>query len=358
MQRLTFSVTAVTALCVCTVLGCATSAWANRGNPYGAGRVLQKGELDENSAGAAAGGSRRITYSGSGSGDGSGGGGNLSVPAGSNWSPPPCWYAPTYSPKELKAKLEDSPFSVTGRSPNNGGNKQETDSAIWERYTEGKYEDFNLDKQGEGSFWAAVPNPNEPDAAKAQSCTELPFWVKNGEQPEVENAISPKILSALAYERIQVPDTEVELNPKDRQTVNLPTWVWLDKGTYRPLSVTASVDLGGGAKISATTTVKPESLALSAGTEDARLHPGSGECPVGEDGGIGSPYEKGSGKKTPPCGVTYLRATQDGGGYPLKATLTWDASWEGTGGAGDDELPDGRFGDTRNVTVQEIQSIN
>ncbi|RCG24654.1 hypothetical protein DQ392_02325 [Streptomyces reniochalinae] len=247
---------------------------------------------------------------------------------------------------------------MTGRAPDNGGNKQETDSAIWDRYTEGKYKDFNLDKQGEGSFWAGVPNPDEPDAAKAQSCTELPFWVKNGEQPDVENAISPKILSALAYERIQVPGTEVELNPKDRQTVNLPTWVWLDKGTYRPLSVTASVDLGGGVEISATTTVKPKSLALSAGTEDARLHPGSGECPVSEDGGIGSPYEKGSGKKTPPCGVTYLRATQDGGGYPLKATLTWDASWEGTGGAGDDDLPDGRFGNTQNVTVQEIQSVN
>ncbi|WP_243274443.1 hypothetical protein [Streptomyces albus] len=333
-----------------------TEAWAD--DDLRDAEKFQKGNFTNGEATAAAGGgSREVAYSGEGTAAPKGGGGNLSVPAG-DWAPPPCWYAPTYSPKELKEKVDDSPYSLTGRLPNNGPHKQEVDGDIRYRYKEGEYKDFNLKKQGKGMFWAAVPNPAEPDAAKRESCTRLPFWVPNGERPKVENAISPKILSALAYAKVTVPDTEVELNPKARQTVNLPTWVWLDKGTYKPLSVRASVDLGGGEEIWARTTVKPASLKLSAGTEDAEVHPSSGECPVEADGGIGAPYKKGGGKRTPPCGVTYLRATQGDAAYPLEATLTWDASWEGSDGQGDDDLPDGEFGGTRNVTVREIQAIN
>ncbi|WP_369200686.1 hypothetical protein [Streptomyces sp. PU-14G] len=350
MQRLTF----ISGLCVLSLLASAPLALARDDRRSSSNTFKKGGGFENGEAAAEAQGKRTVTYSGGGDGSG---GGNLSVPTG-NWSPPPCWYAPTYTPKELKAKVDDSPYSLTGRQPNNGRLKQEVDQDIRHMYEDGDYKDFNLKKQGEGTFWAAVPNPDEPDAAKAQSCTRLPFWVKNGERPEVENAISPKILSKLAYARITVPETEVELNPKDRQTVNLPTWVWLDKGRYKPLSVTASVDLGAGQSISATTTVKPGSLHLSPGTEEAVVHPESGECAANEDGGVGSPYEKGSGKKSPPCGVTYQRATQNDAGYPLKATLTWEASWKGSGGESDNELPDGEFSGVQDVTVQEIQSVN
>ncbi|MGP3987451.1 hypothetical protein [Streptomyces sp. 3N207] len=315
------------------------------------------GGFKDNKATARAGGSKEINYSGNGSGGNKGGGGNLAVPAG-DWAPPPCWYAPAYTPKQLKGKVDASPYSLTGRDPNNKYVKEETDRDIRKMYSEGEYKNFNLKKQSEGKFWAAVPNPNEKDAAKRESCTRLPFWVKNGEQPKVENAISPEILSKLAYAQITVPETKVELNPKDKQTVNLPTWVWLDKGTYKSLSVKASVDLGGGQEIWARTTVEPDSLTLSPGTESATVHPASGECAIKDDGSIGTPYKKGSGKKAPPCGVTYLRATQGDGTYTLRSTLKWNASWEGSGGAGANDLPTGEFGSQQNVTVQEIQSIN
>jgi len=314
------------------------------------------GGFKNNKATAGAGGSREVRYSGGGSGGGKGGGGNLSTPV--NWSPPPCWYAPMYTPKQLKEKVDASPYSLTGQDPYNKYVKEETDRDIRHMYAEGEYKDFNLKMQGEGKFWAAVPNPGERDAAKRESCTRLPFWVKNGERPDVENAIGPEILSKLAYARITVPETRVELNPKDRQTVNLPTWVWLDEGKYRPLSVRASVDLGGGEEVWARTTVKPDALVLRAGTEHATLHPGSGECGVGDDGSIGSPYKKGSGKKVPPCGVTYAKATSGGGSYALRSTLRWKASWEGSGGAGANDLPTGEFGGRQDVTVQEIQAIN
>jgi enoyl reductase len=54
--------------------------------------------------------------------------------------------------------------------------------------------------------------------------------------------------------------------------------------------------------------------------------------------------------------VKYLRSSGDGT-YPLQATVTWKITWTGTGGTGGD-LPDGTFGATQDVAVQEIQAVN
>ena len=59
--------------------------------------------------------------------------------------------------------------------------------------------------------------------------------------------------------------------------------------------------------------------------------------------------------RTPPCGLKYLRSSGDGT-FDLQATITWEIAWTGTGGAGGD-LPDGTFGATQAVTVEEIQSV-
>ncbi|PAX90364.1 hypothetical protein CLM82_15780, partial [Streptomyces albidoflavus] len=80
-----------------------------------------------------------------------------------------------------------------------------------------------------------------------------------------------------------------------------------------------------------------------------------GTCRIDADGSIGSPYKKGSADQDPPCGITYLRASDEP--YQLSASITWEISWEGTGGTGGD-LPDGTFETTQDMTVQEIQSIN
>ncbi|MET8949000.1 hypothetical protein ABZX30_37180, partial [Streptomyces sp. NPDC004542] len=88
---------------------------------------------------------------------------------------------------------------------------------------------------------------------------------------------------------------------------------------------------------------------------DAETYPASGVCQI-RDGGIGEPYAKGKSDETPPCGVKYLRSSGDGS-YPLKATITWKIHWTGSDGKGD-TLPDGTFGATQNVVVQEIQAVN
>jgi hypothetical protein len=61
-------------------------------------------------------------------------------------------------------------------------------------------------------------------------------------------------------------------------------------------------------------------------------------------------------KSTPPCGLKHQRSSGDGT-FKLRATITWQVSWTGTGGAGGD-LPNGAFGTTQDITVQEIQAVN
>jgi hypothetical protein len=280
-----------------------------------------------------------------------------------NWTPPPCWYAPYLGAKDFKKKMSkdiDSQMNAPGMGGHAGAALSELQRHYEDEYgwtdTPG-YKDYNVENDGKGMFWAAVENPNEPDPLKRSSCNELPFWVDNGEAPppQYEEAITPEILAALAYQHMQLPDTEVSLAPEAVTKVNLPTWAWLDRAVFDEVQATAAINVPGF-NIQATTAAKPVSLKLEPGTEDAETHPDSGECVINADGSIGEPYARGKADETPPCGITYLRSSGEGT-YDLQATITWDIAWTGTGGAGGD-LPDGTFGNDQAVTVQEIQAVN
>ncbi|MET9389823.1 hypothetical protein ABZY20_05310 [Streptomyces sp. NPDC006624] len=275
-----------------------------------------------------------------GSGDSAG-----ALTSSTSWTPPPCWYAPKYTPEQLQKEME--PIWDAGSTGH------EWDAEQRDRYVNGHpYKDFNKDKTGEGYFWDSFVNEDFPPGW--DSCDEEPFWVDQGDPPpaNIENAVTPEILAELAYAEIRVPSTEVTLAPAGETKVNLPTWAWLDAADFKPVSVTASVPVIG---ISATATAEPVSLRIQPGTKDAVTYPASGVCEI-NDGRIGEPYAKGNADRTPPCGVKYLRSSGDGT-YPLRATLTWKIQWTGSGGAGGD-LPDGTFGAEQNVVVQEIQAVN
>jgi len=262
-----------------------------------------------------------------------------------SWTPPACWYAPKYSPAGLKTYLE--PIWEAGSTGDEWDAKQR------DRYVNGHpYKDFNKDKAGKGYWWDSYVNESFPPGW--DKCTKPIFWVDNGDPPpaDIENAVTPEVLAELAYNEIRVPGTQVTLAPAGATKVNLPTWAWLDGAKFKPVSVTASVPVLG---ISATTTATPVSLKIDPGTADAQTYPASGVCKI-NNGQIGAPYAKGKAGQTPPCGVKYLRSSGEGT-YPLKATITWKIDWTGSGGAGGD-LPDGTFGTTQAVTVQEIQAIN
>ncbi|MEV8604802.1 hypothetical protein AB0465_33570 [Streptomyces griseoviridis] len=271
-----------------------------------------------------------------------------------SWTPPACWLAPLWTAEQFAARTEKGYKEISGDA-NQPPHARRATYEFREIYKDGKYKNYNLDKKDEGVWWAPVENPNAPILERTACNGTLPFWVENGETPDVENAITPKILAGLAYERIKVPGTEVELAPRTATKVNLRTWAWLDKDDFKPVSVTASLATPGLA-IQATATATPVSLKIEPGTADAESYPASGECPLNGDGSIGEPYAKGKATLTPPCGVKYLRSSGTGT-FALRATVTWRIAWTGTGGAGGD-LPPGAFGNDQDVTVQEVQSLN
>ncbi|WP_408056797.1 hypothetical protein [Streptomyces huasconensis] len=299
-------------------------------------------DADEKTLSATAGG---IVYDRSKNGKGSNAG--PLIPA-TSWTPPPCYYAPAYTPAQLQKKLEPI-WAVDSTGP-------EWDLTQRDRYVNGKpYKDFNKKKAGDGYWWDSFIPEGRESAPGAFDCDEPYFWVDKGEPPPADapEAVTPEILAHLAYAEIRVPDTEVSLAPAGTTKVNLPTWAWLDKADFKPVSVTASVPV---LQIEATATAEPVSLKIDPGTPDAEIYPASGVCDLVGDR-IGTPYAKGKAKETPPCGVKYLRSSGDGS-YPLKATVTWKIRWTGTGVDGEQTLPDGEFGAEQDVVVQEIQSIN
>ena len=348
--------TAALARAVSTLVIAAPTAAEEPGD-YGKGGDEQgEGGTDKTGIFAAA----RIQYSGSVA---KGGGAGNVTSSDVNWTPPPCWYAPYLGAKDFKKKMSEDlerQINAPGMGGHAGAALNEMQRHYEDEYgwtdTPG-YKDYNVDKDSEGMFWAAVENPDEPDPLKRGSCNDLPFWVENGDAPppQYEEAITPEILAALAYQHMELPDTEVTLAPEATTKVNLPTWAWLDKAVFDEVQATATLNVPGF-NIQATTTARPVSLKLEPGTKDAVTYPASGECALNADKSIGEPYAKGKADQTPPCGIRYLRSSGDST-YKLRATITWEIDWTGTGGAGGD-LPNGTFGSDQAVTVQEIQSVN
>ncbi|MBV9026943.1 MAG: hypothetical protein JO362_24825 [Streptomycetaceae bacterium] len=267
-----------------------------------------------------------------------------------DWTPPACWFAPTYTPAQFKDLWTKQRLPYT--------NVQSFVKSIYDRYQNGHpYTSWNLDKTGQGYWWIPVFNTDQNAKGDTTECWKEPefdgFWADTQKPPTQPKAVNPHILSALAYAQLRVPAISVNLSPSGKQTVNLNTWAWLDKTAVKPVSVTASVPAIG---ISATTTATPIALHIDPGTPDATVYPASGNCPINPDGTIGTPYQPADGNNIPPCGLTYLHATTGGSPYPFKATLTWKISWAGSGGTGGN-LPDGTFGTTAPMTVQEIQTV-
>ncbi|POX56412.1 hypothetical protein C3489_05000 [Streptomyces sp. Ru71] len=290
------------------------------------------------------------------SGGSSGGSTKPLAPVDVNWEPPACWYEPVATPEQLKDAVE--------RLKKGGDLVPVTPSLSWgedlmvNHYEKGRaddsepvYKNYNLGK--DGMFWRGVINKDREDDPASYDCERTLFWQDGRTLPADKHAPTPDVLAAYAYDKVHVPQTEIEVKPEGRSTVNLPTWVWLDKAKFQEVKVRAELPEAG---VWAETTAKPVALHLDPGTADAQTYPASGNCAINADGSIGTPYTAGSAGRTPPCGITYLRAS-DGGAYRLKASITWQISWEGSGGAKGD-LPDGVFETTQAMTVREIQAVN
>ncbi|MFD6491013.1 hypothetical protein [Streptomyces sp. NPDC060188] len=330
---------------VSALLAPAAYADVDVGSGHEGADTKQQGSLDGHSLAS------RITFSGGTKGGGGRSTGSL-TPVG-NWTPPACWYEP-YSVAEFAKNTEEG-YSLVADDPRQPSYAKSSVAQFRSYYKDGEYKDYNKDEADKGNWWVATRDPERWLTPEAQQCDRQPFWVDNGDTPPVANAVTPEILAQLAYNRVSVPDTHVTMAPAGTTKVNLPTWAWLNKATFKNVSVTASLNVNG-LNIQATTTARPVSLKLEPGTSDAETYPAGGECRINDDGSIGEAFARGDADREPSCGIKYLRSSGDGA-YRLRATITWQIDWTGSGGAGDD-LPDGTFGTTQDVTVQEIQSVN
>ncbi|MEU9209449.1 hypothetical protein AB0D27_16240 [Streptomyces sp. NPDC048415] len=328
---------------VCTAVIPSTAVAYGPGDGQGSDTTSPSGNATDDGTLSATAGAVVFDRSKNGTGESAG-----PVASTTTWTPPACYYAPKYSPAQLKKYLE--PIWEAGSTG------YEWDASQRDRYVNGHpYKDFNKDKTGKGYWWDSYVAEGRAGDPGALDCTKPIFWVDQNDAPpaDIRQAITPEILAQLAYAEIRVPSTKVELAPAGTTKVNLPTWAWLDTAKFKPVSVTASVPL---LNVSATTTAEPVSLKIEPGTDDATTYPASGVCEF-HNGAIGEAYAKGKSDQTPPCGVEYLRSSGDGS-YKLKATITWKIHWTGTGVTRARNLPEGSFGGEQDVVVQEIQSVN
>lgn len=337
------------------VLAAATPGYAHIGPSKG---NSSSGSSDNNTIGAGV-QTVSITYP-SGS---PGGSAHAITSVDSNWTPPPCWIGPIADPVTFKknvlagVKATDVPGQPNYAMEAMDEYKRHYDTNYtWGGSGKG-YKDFNVDQEGKGMFWGAVENPDSTSLDKFSCNSTIPFFVPAGQQPPAgtPNVLTSAMLARLAYSHTHVPGVTIETNPVNTLTVNLPTWVRLQE-KYTPVKVRASVDLGGGQQLWAETTAKATSVHIDPGTSDATVYPASGDCPIGADGTVGADYN-GDPKADPPCGVTYLRSTDATGPFDLDVTATWSVSWTGSDGGGGN-LPNGRVQQPKQVTVQEIQSVN
>ena len=133
----------------------------------------------------------------------------------------------------------------------------------------------------------------------------------------------PAVLAALARQTLVLPSPVIRSSPAQNalQLTNLPTWLWINPAEGVPESKTA--------------TVPGESVTATATPVSVTWHPGDGSTVTCQGAGI--PYTTADNPAaSPDCGHTYTSSSagQPGGAFQATATITWDVTWQGAGGAG------------------------
>ena len=134
----------------------------------------------------------------------------------------------------------------------------------------------------------------------------------------------PGVLGQVARRLLVLPSPVIRSSPApgDLQLVHLPVWLWVNRAVWVPRSKTAAVP---GEQVTATAI--PVSVTW-------RMGDGS----VVTCRGPGIPYSRrySPASASPDCGHTYGRSSagQPRGAYRVAATITWDVTWQATGGAG------------------------
>jgi hypothetical protein len=140
--------------------------------------------------------------------------------------------------------------------------------------------------------------------------TSAAFWQTTGQ--------SAAVLAREAVSRLRLPLLVIRWNPPPPadQILHVPTWLWVEAGSWAEQSATASVP-----GLSVTATATPTRVVFATG--DGAV--------VGCDG-PGTAWQSGMDPlgASPTCGYTYPRH----GSYILTATVSWTVVWAGGGASG------------------------
>ncbi|MBW1601182.1 hypothetical protein JJV70_03500 [Streptomyces sp. JJ66] len=261
------------------------------------------------------------------------------VAANEDWDPPLCWMQPKYTGKEMKDESEEMSENLPSGVDARGG-----------------IDDYHEDE--EGAWWYRTYDVRrERDdkwAAAMRECGALGDsiqWVPDGDAlPDM--AISPVVLSMIAFRYMTLPAPPVTLSPSaDNQKVNLETHATFHAPLDRVWVTATFQDFG--LDIAATTVATPTELRIDAGTGHADPKFCTYSLDETEEG-----YKVNTAEEN--CNITY-RQSSGGDTYPLQVQIVWDITWTATdnpdGPPQQPAIPDGLSTDEVEVTVQEIQTI-
>jgi hypothetical protein len=157
----------------------------------------------------------------------------------------------------------------------------------------------------------------------------------------------PGMLGQIARRLLVLPGPVIQSSPApgDLQLVHLPVWLWVNRAVWVPRSKTAAVP---GEQVTATAI-------------PVRVTWRMGDGSVVTCRGPGIPYSRrySPASASPDCGHTYGRSSagQPRGAYRVAATITWDVTWQATGGAGG-TLPPLFSTSAAAFRVAESQTVN
>ncbi|MFM9446959.1 hypothetical protein [Streptomyces acidiscabies] len=174
----------------------------------------------------------------------------------------------------------------------------------------------------------------------------------DGEKPEEKkpgNAEAPQVSVAAvvqqAVQRLELPSPVIRTSPDENfvQVVHVPTWMWVEKSSWGPVSETVKVP-----GVQVTATARPRVAVWSMG-DGATV-----TCT-----GPGTPYTAGQRpeRASPDCGHTYRRSSlaEAGGKFTVSVRVAWDVEWRGGGQSG--VVPGLGIGAERQLVVDEVHAV-
>lgn len=207
---------------------------------------------------------------------------------------------------------------------------------------------YQVTAQNAGALKAAQPKGSGHWVIRTCSGPAVPptralTWIPDG-TPALPD---PRVLAAQALSKLVLPKPVIQSSPGGvvPQTVQLPTWAWLPKAQWAPLSASASVP---GESVTATAT--PATVTWNWGDGTSTLCHGPGTAYVR---GVSDP-----GAPSPDCGHVYRHTSAGAPGqrFAVTATLAWDIVWSGAGQTG--TFPGLTTTATVHWSVRQIQSLN